>query len=99
MSTWSGDLPPQAPPGIARADVQLGEEWHAGFMCYGIPVGSKEYVKHMLGSKVEDVKDEIQRVKSVLGTQDSQAMWTVFSSSIAQKLDWHLSLSYPSDIK
>ena len=30
--------------------------------------------------------------------EDSQAIWSILKCSLAQKLDWHLSLSYPSDI-
>ena len=34
----------------------------------------------------------------VLGEEDSQATWSILKCSLAQKLDWHLSLCYPSDI-
>ena len=45
------------------------EEGAPGFVCYGIPVGSKEYVSHMLKEKAE----EVEEISDILG-QDSQAM-------------------------
>ena len=53
--TWQDDLPACTPQGMTRADVQVGEEWLSGFVCYGIPVATSEYVKHMLGERVLEV--------------------------------------------
>ena len=61
-------------------------------------MGTSEYVKQMLSDKVQEVKGEVVRVKDVLGEEDSQATWSILKCSLAQKLDWHLSLCYPSDI-
>ena len=38
-------------------------------------------------------------MKEVLGEEDGQAIWCILKCSLAQKLDWHLSLCYPSDIR
>ena len=46
-----------------------GQGWcHGGrgmvfcfFFCYGIPVGTVKYVKHVLNEKVEEVKKEVNR--------------------------------------
>ena len=96
---WSGDLPPEAPHDMARAGVKVGDVWHPGFLCYGIPVGTRQYCQHMLMEKVNEVRGEVDRVKQVLGEDDSQAIWSILKCSLAQKLDWHLSLSYPTDIR
>ena len=40
----------------------------------------------------------MDRVKEVLGVEDGQAIWRILKCSLTQKLDWHLSLCYPSDI-
>ena len=48
--------------------------------------------------KVQEVKGEVERVKEVLGVEDGQAVWSILKCSLSQKLDWHLSLCYPSDI-
>ena len=37
-------------------------------------------------------------MKKGLGEEDGQAIWVILKCSLAQKLDWHLSLSYPTDI-
>ena len=96
--TWQGVLPDEAPADMKRAGVQIGDDWQPGYLCYGIPVGTKEYCQHMLREKVQEVRVEVDRVKQVLGEEDSQAIWCILKCSLAQKLDWHLSLSYPSDI-
>ena len=64
--TWSGILPPQAPQNMKRAGVLLGDTWYPGYLCYGIPVGSKQYCQHMLMEKVREVEGEVDRVKQVL---------------------------------
>ena len=97
--SWDGVLPPQAPQGMKVAGVQVGDVWQPGFVCYGIPVGTPAYVKHMLWDKVQEVRGEIDKVKEVLGEKDGQAIWCILKCSLAQKLDWHLSLCYPSDIR
>ena len=75
-------------------------QWEPGFMCYGIAVGSDKYVGLKLEHKVEEVIVEIKSVKQVLGPQkDLQAIWAVLQCSLAQKLDWQLSLNYPSDVR
>ena len=37
-------------------------------------------------------------MKEVMCEEDGQALWTILHCSLAQKLDYHLTLSYPSDI-
>ena len=51
------------------------EEGAPGFVCYGIPVGSKEYVSHMLKEKAEEVAREVEEISDILG-QDSQISCT-----------------------
>ena len=84
---------------MKRAGVQIGNVWQPGFLCYGIPVGTRQSCQHLLLEKVQEVRAEVDRVKQVLGEEDSQAIWCILKCSLAQKLDWHLSLSYPSDIQ
>ena len=66
-------------------------------LVYGVPVGSDPYVHYMLKVKIEEVTRQAERVQEVLAGE-SQAMWSILQLSLAQKLDWHLSLCYPSDI-
>ena len=95
---WQDELPACTPLGMKRAGVKVGDQWLLGFLCYGIPVGTSDYVKHMLSEKVQEVREEVYRVKEVLGEEDGQAIWSILKCSFSQKLDWHLTLCYPSDI-
>ena len=96
--SWTGQLPPEAPAGMKLAGITVEEVFHPGMVVYGIPVGSNLYVQHMLDSAVSDIASEVRQVQEVLAGE-SQAMWSILHSSLAHKLDWHLTLCYPSDIK
>ena len=61
--------------GMKRAGKDLEEGVAPGFVCYGIPVGSKEYVSHMLKEKAEEVAREVEEISDILG-QDSQISCT-----------------------
>ena len=95
--SWSGQLPPEAPDDMKVAGITLESTFCPGMVVYGIPVGCDEYVKYMLDKEVDEIASQVHRVQQVL-SGESQAMWAVLSSSLAHKLDWHLTLSYPSDI-
>ena len=56
-----------------------------GFVCYGVPIGSKEYVHHKLQEKAQEVVKKVDILRA-----DSQAR---LYRSIALKMDYHLSLS------
>ena len=56
---------------MKRAGVQKGDDWHPEYLCYGIPVGTREYCQHMLLEKVQEVRTEVDRVKQVLREDDS----------------------------
>ena len=96
--SWSGLAPPEAPKEMKIAGETLEGRFYPGMIVYGIPVGCDEYVRYMLDEVVGDIAKEIFRVKEVLAGE-SQAMWAVLNSSLAHKLDWHLTLCYPSDIR
>ena len=83
---------------MKRAGVMLEGGFAPGFVCYGIPIGSSEYVSTMLEAKAEEVVQEVEEITEILGA-DSQALWVVLHRSIAHNMDYHLSLSYPSDIR
>ena len=96
----SGELPAQAPPGMDRAGLQVGDRWLPGFRAYGVFIGSKEYVKFSLMEKVAGLgglREEVDKVMEVL-KEDSQAAWVLLSTSLSQQLDYSLSLQYPSDM-
>ena len=61
--SWDGVLPAGAPPGITLAGCNVEGVFCPGFVCYGIPVGSDGYVRHMLKEKVREVQEEMDKVK------------------------------------
>ena len=68
-----------------------------GFICYGIPMGTDAYVSKALWEKAEEVKLDLEKVSNILA-EDNQALWVALHRSIAHKMDYHLSLCYPTDI-
>ena len=84
--------------GMKKAGVLLEDGFAPGFICYGIPVGSPRYVSHMLKERAEEIVKEAEEITEIL-CEDSQALWVVLHRSLAHKFDYHLSLSYPSDIR
>ena len=96
--SWSGELPPNTLAGLDCAGRFVDGEFQPGFICYGVPIGTDIFVRDVLREKVEEVARGADRSCEVLG-QDSQALWTILRSSVAQQLDYHLSLCYPSDIR
>ena len=90
-------LPPSTPDGFPRAGVTVDGQFLPGFLCYGIPVGSPGYVRHQLSLKVQEVAREVSLIVKVM-KGEGQAIWTIARSSTAMKLDYHLTLCYPSDI-
>ena len=92
-----GDLPANTPPELKRAGSVVDGIFQPGFLCYGVPLGSDAYVRDALWSKAAEVERDLNKVVEVLA-EDSQALWVALHRSLAHKMDYHLSLSYPSDI-
>ena len=94
----SGMKPPQAPASMPRAGLRVAEEWLPGFQCYGVAIGSLGYVHHVLGEKVAELSQDVDRVMELLKA-DNQSAWVLLSTSFAQQLDYLLTLQYPSDMR
>ena len=92
-----GDLPAGTPMELKRAGEVVGGVFQPGFDCYGIPLGTDAYVGHALREKGLEVQRDMEQVAATL-SQDSQALWVALHRSLAHKMDYHLSLCYPSDI-
>ena len=45
-------MPREFTPEMVLAGKEVEGEFHPGFICYGVPVGSDRYVRYMLGEKV-----------------------------------------------
>ena len=81
--------------GLVSAGVDINDQWEHGMICYGVPIGTNLYVHHMLNFKVTEVEKDVE---SIIGNLEEkrQALWSVLRSSISQKLDYWLTLVYPS---
>ena len=85
--TWSGVLPLQTSPGLLSAGSVVRGQFEPGFLCYGVPIGTDQYVRNMLEIKVEEVARDVEKAVKVLELE-KQALWTVLWASLAQKLDY-----------
>ena len=87
--TWDGVLPERTTPGLTRAGAVVNGVFEPGFVCYGVPVGTDNYVHHMMNMKVEEVALGANNSCNVLG-EEKQALWTVLRLSNSHQLDYWL---------
>ena len=76
----SGVRPAEAPVNMPRAGLLVGDQWLPGFLCYGVAIGSVEYVEHVLGEKVEELSQDVKQVMRLL-KEDHHAAWIFLSTS------------------
>ena len=81
--------------GYRRAEVEVNGQSERGFLVYGAPVGSKEYVSHMLQLRAQEIVDDAAKVADVL-RNERQALWAVLRWSINQRFDYWSQLCPPS---
>ena len=93
----SGEKPVEAPEDMPRAGRMVDGQWLPGFMCYGVAIGTSQYVKHILKEKVEKLGQDTDKAMDLL-EEDRHAAWVLLSTSLSQQLDYLLTLQYPSDM-
>ena len=81
--------------GLKLGGAMVEGQWENGIICYGIPIGSDDYVRHMLSLKVNEIEEDTDKIISLL-QNNHQALWAVFKSSITTKFDYWLTLCLPS---
>ena len=91
-------LPDSTTEGLVRAGITVEGSWEPGIICYGVPIGSDSYVTHMLSRKMDEIEHEEEQIHKVL-EDEKQALWSVLRSSLSHKLDYWLTLCYPSHMK
>ena len=96
--SWNGVLPMDTPAGMVLAGREVEGVFSPGYMCYGVPVGSKEYVQNVLDEKVEQIAEQAEKAVKML-EGERQALWSVIKWSLSQRFEYWLQLSYPSDVK
>ena len=60
-------------------------------MCYGVPVGSPEFVTHKLREKAEEIIRDANKTREVLAT-DPQSLWTALRLSVQQRFQYLMQL-------
>ena len=56
--------------------------WLTVFKCYGVYIGSKQFVQHCLSLKVDTLIAEVDKIVEL-----PQAVLSLFSASISQQFD------------
>ena len=64
-------------------------------MCFGIPIGSDEYITHKLQQQAKQIIEEGDKARRVLGA-DYQSLWTALRLSIANRFQYWMQLTPPS---
>ena len=90
--TWDGVMPRDTPAGMVIAGREVEGQFMPGFLCYGVPVGSNEYVRHVLEEKVEQIAVQAEKAVKVL-EGERQALWSVMKWSLSQRFEYWLQLS------
>ena len=63
----------------------VGGRFEAGMVVYGVPVGTDNYVKHMLMQKLDELTERAEMSCSVLG-EEKQTLWTTVRASLSQTI-------------
>ena len=90
-----GDLPPNTPPGLTLAGETVDGEFQRGFICFGIPLGSDAYITHKLEEQAENIINDAEKAREVLGS-DYQSLWTALRLSISTRFQYWMQLTPPS---
>ena len=93
-----GELPEDTPADLRRAGVVVDGVFAPGMECYRVAVGTDRFVRNFLDKKVEELA-KVALASTNLLEADLQALWTLLSASISQKMSFLTSLQYPSDIR
>ena len=78
---------------IGYNQINCNIVWLTGFKCYGVYIGSKQFVQHCLSLKVDTLIAKVDKVFELL-----QAVLSLLLASISQQFDLLFSLKYPSDM-
>ena len=63
---WEGDLPPETPEGLSLAGEEKDGVFYRSMDCYGVPVGSSDYVALKLGRIAEDIVSDAEKTADLL---------------------------------
>ena len=93
----NGVRPAAMPDMLPLAGEIFDDQFEPGFVCYGVPIGTNNYVANMLDRKVNEVAEGARRAVELL-EDERQALWTVLKASLKFQFEYCLGLCYPSDV-
>ena len=93
---WQGDIPADSPQDLKLAGRMVDGVFRRGFLCWGVPVGEKEYVSSVLLEKVAEI---VSDARSAMGSlhQHRQAAWAALKWSVWPRFEYWAQHCYPSD--
>ncbi|KAJ1636638.1 hypothetical protein T492DRAFT_861422 [Pavlovales sp. CCMP2436] len=72
---------------------------HYGIMCYGVPIGSEEYVKLALASKCDEIASISNKLIATLSSSHKQQLWLLTLFSTARKFVYFACHCYPDQTR
>ncbi|KAJ1624419.1 hypothetical protein T492DRAFT_881835 [Pavlovales sp. CCMP2436] len=72
---------------------------HYGVMCYGVPIGSEEYVKLALAEKCDEIASISNKLIATLSSSHKQQLWLLTLFSTARKFEYFARHCYPDQAR
>ncbi|KAJ1628758.1 hypothetical protein T492DRAFT_1016041 [Pavlovales sp. CCMP2436] len=72
---------------------------HYGVMCYGVPIGSEEYVKLALAGKCDEIASISNKLIATLSSSHKQQLWLLTLFSTARKFEYVARHGYPDQAR
>ena len=94
---WQGGLPADSPPDLQLGGRMIEGVFRRGFLCWGVPVGEKEYVGQVLSEKIEDIVSEARKAVVATLQPHRQAAWAALKWSVWSRFEYWAAHCYPSD--
>ena len=85
--SWDGVLPEGSPEGVELAGKEVDGQYEVGIDCYGVPLGTKAFIKSELRAKAEEIKADAELATELLSS-NRQALWSALRLSISQRFQY-----------
>ena len=72
---------------------------HYGVMCYGVPIGSEEYVKLALAGKCDEIAGISNKLIATPSSSHKQQLWLLTLFSTARKFEYFARHCYPDQAR
>ena len=93
--SWSGLLPEGSPEGVELAGKEVDGVFEVGFDCYGVPMGTNNYVTSELMVLAREIAEDAKKTRELLAT-NKQALWSTLRLSTVQRFQFLCQHVHPS---